>query len=344
MIAIRADANAKIGTGHMMRCFAIARELVQQGEDVMFLTADTEPERLIYEAGFKQISLHTDWKRLEDEIPKINTVLKTIHAKGLLVDHYGVSEQYFQKLDCLVSTACLDDFGTSAYPVDLLINYNISTDLTDYEQLYEGYPTIKLLGPCYAPLRQEFQKRTLPPIREQIANILMTTGGTDPFGISALLAKEILQSETWKSCKLYLIVGRYYENQMELSKLAKAYPNLILCEQVCAMSKWMLQCDVAISASGMTVYELCACGLPAVIVSFVDNQLQIRECFGRKGVMMDAGDIRTQTDKGIKAMLQGLDTVKTQEKRRELRRKMLQITDGQGAYRIANQLLQFRLE
>jgi hypothetical protein len=55
--------------------------------------------------------------------------------------------------------------------------------------------------------------------------------------------------------------------------------------------------------------------------------------------MVDAGDIRRQNDKGKRAILQGLECLKDEEKRRELRGKMRQITDGQGANRIAKQLL-----
>ncbi len=38
-LVIRADANTKIGTGHVMRCLALAEARQETGGDVYFLTA-----------------------------------------------------------------------------------------------------------------------------------------------------------------------------------------------------------------------------------------------------------------------------------------------------------------
>ncbi len=40
MIGIRVDGNAHIGTGHLMRCLAIARKLGELGRNPIFFTID----------------------------------------------------------------------------------------------------------------------------------------------------------------------------------------------------------------------------------------------------------------------------------------------------------------
>ena len=37
---IRADASARVGLGHLMRCVAIAEEVVSRGADVRFVVAE----------------------------------------------------------------------------------------------------------------------------------------------------------------------------------------------------------------------------------------------------------------------------------------------------------------
>lgn len=38
------------------------------------------------------------------------------------------------------------------------------------------------------------------------------------------------------------------------------------------MSELMQQCDMAVSAAGSTLYELCACGMPTITYVLADNQ------------------------------------------------------------------------
>ena len=47
MIYVRADGNGKIGMGHIMRCIAISREVVEMGEEVTFILAGEEAREIV---------------------------------------------------------------------------------------------------------------------------------------------------------------------------------------------------------------------------------------------------------------------------------------------------------
>ena len=70
MIVIRADANSKIGMGHVMRCTAIADRLREKGEQVCFLVADENPVPLLQGKGIPCHVLHTDYSHMEEETRK----------------------------------------------------------------------------------------------------------------------------------------------------------------------------------------------------------------------------------------------------------------------------------
>lgn len=53
---IRVDGNSVIATGHIMRCLAIADAFKIRGEDVVFVTADRYPEKIINLRGYKVIT------------------------------------------------------------------------------------------------------------------------------------------------------------------------------------------------------------------------------------------------------------------------------------------------
>ena len=341
MIVFRVDANTQNGTGHIMRCLAIAKELVAWGEKVVFITADEYPTVLIKQEGFCHVVLKTDWMRMEEEIAELLLVLDMSQADLMIVDSYYVTPDYFKQIRKSVAVAYFDDFAREAFDVDVIINYNIFSDMLTYGRLYRGYATELLIGTQYVPLRDEFCFIKPPPIREQIANILITTGGTDPLKISQMLAERILQDAHFDRVRIHVAVGRYYCNTLELGELSRRYPQFIIHENVRHMSELMLRCDIAVSASGTTLYELCACGIPSVIFSFVDNQTQIRECFGKSGAMIDCGDFRNWEKKCLKNIIQALKTLECPQKRTELRTKAMSITDGQGALRLTAHLAGF---
>ena len=86
MICIRADANEKIGTGHVMRCMAIADAMKQCGQQVCFLIADKEGSRLLKNRNQQYLVLDTDYTALEEELP----VLRRIFSGGQLLCHAGI--------------------------------------------------------------------------------------------------------------------------------------------------------------------------------------------------------------------------------------------------------------
>ena len=61
MIYIRADANDKIGIGHMMRCFSIAQALRKRGTEATFFVADRSSAKMAAEAGFGYVCLNSDY-------------------------------------------------------------------------------------------------------------------------------------------------------------------------------------------------------------------------------------------------------------------------------------------
>lgn len=60
------------------------------------------------------------------------------------------------------------------------------------------------------------------------------------------------------------------------------------------IEKYMMEADIAISAGGSTLYELCAIGTPTISYSFADNQLDNVTKFAEDGLIAYAGDARYQ--------------------------------------------------
>ena len=103
ILYIRVDGNEQIGTGHIMRCLAIAETLRRNKTDVVFIVADTRSESLILNKGFKTICLNTIWNKLDSEIEIIAQILVEENIRKLLIDDYFVTENYLKRLSDLTN-------------------------------------------------------------------------------------------------------------------------------------------------------------------------------------------------------------------------------------------------
>ena len=96
----------------------------------------------------------------------------------------------------------------------------------------------------------------------------------------------------------------------------------------------------AVSATGSTLYELCASQTPSVIYILADNQISGAREFERQGVMRCVGDIREMgADRLAISLLD--EAVKLAENYGERKRIALAqraLADGNGAKRIIKEL------
>lgn len=366
MVVIRADANSKIGMGHVMRCLSVADALLKRGEEVLFVTADDTPVPLLTKKGIPYCVLHTDYADMEAELPELWEVLRelpqgaespdaTLAQKNtsILVDSYYVTEKYLAALKKRITTIYMDDIYAFSYPVDMLINYNIYGEEMGYEKDAAFADTKLLLGANYVPLREEFsagagyvQSRkelslgaaNVPPAEE--GGILITTGGSDSFNLAGQLLMEAMKYDALKEKKYHVVSGSLNPHIGELQALAQKHENIHIHCNVTNMAELMAESEVALSAGGSTLYELCAMGVPVIAFSFAENQERLVQTFVKRGIAQYGGNYRTDGNKMIQNTIAGLQKLCGDEAlKTEYRRKALQLVDGRGAERIAEALL-----
>ena len=350
-IYIRVDGNDTIATGHVMRCLSVAAQLRNLGLSAIFLTADDNPSELIHSREFPSIILNTLWNDLDSEADVICEFLEVQHAKVLLLDSYQVTEKYLSRLSQVVNVIYIDDLYAFPYPVHSLINYSVWTDRNRYLQMYTtavpnllyttAVPNL-LLGGGYIPLREEFAytPRTIQP---EISNILLTMGGTDSYNVMGKLLRMAAHIPEFDGLQFHAIIGIFHQHKEDLLSLADTCPNIHLHENVRNMSYYMRLCDIAVSAGGSTLYELCACGTPTICLEIADNQSG-SEVWEAHDYMLYAGNIALDEKKCLETCLAHILTYSMDyelRKRHSIRCQSL--VDGDGAKRIAEYIRQSSL-
>jgi UDP-2,4-diacetamido-2,4,6-trideoxy-beta-L-altropyranose hydrolase len=339
MFYIRADGNSAVGMGHVMRCLSIA-EAAYNSKAIkpVFITSDDGCKTMISDRGFDSIVLGTDYKDMESELDSLSKLLSKEDI--ILVDSYQVTAKYYRKLRKLCRTACLEDMG-EPYPVDILINYNIYAPHLKPSYLngkdLSLRPDNVYLGLEYMPLREAFRADMEYKLRDRITDVMITTGGSDPLYATGTILDKLVSIP---NITLHAVSGPFNKNADRLKAEYGNNKNIIIHENLKDLKALMKSCDVVITATGSTIYEVSALGVPMICFYFAENQRQGAEEIEKLTDIVNAGCFALDGDATAenirKALLKCIDdydyrnTIHTQEKK---------LVDGNGAYRIADRLI-----
>lgn len=340
ILYFRADGGGETGIGHLMRCFTIADACREKGLQAVFVAADEGAEAMALERGYPCRVLNTDYRDMNSELPKLLPVLRG--CAPVVMDSYFLTEPYVNALrGSGHPVVWMDDLAEHEFSVDVRINYNLYAeqpeDGEESEHSSKTDGSLDLLGPSYAPVRPSFL-RTGAFVRERIGKVLVLTGGSDPLGAGLFFAR--LLTKQLPDAEILVVIGPYAEEKEVLRAYAEREKRVELMEGCSDLSDVMRRCDLAVTAAGSTLYELCASGLPGIVYYIADNQRMGAEAFARRTGAVNLGDFRSdsfraEAEKKLEAALRGLYT---ESGRQNLAKRMKELVDGHGAVRIAEKL------
>ena len=308
-LLIRADANAHMGTGHIMRCLALAQVWMDSGGEAIFLTACQREDlnvRLIAE-GAEVRSMAAAPGSDEDAEETRDTALRS-GASWVVLDGYHFSGAFQEcvRREC-VRVLAIDDYGHAGhYAADLVLNQNLHAK----EELYHDRKayTRLLLGTRFAMLRREFRrwrgwKRDVPTVAHKV---LVTLGGSDPFGVTRKVI-EALGLVGLPGLEAEVVVGGGHSHSGELEALAKrAGAAVRLGSNVTNMPELMAWADVAVAAGGTTTWERAMLSLPGLVIVLADNQQDLATASEQVGIGWNLGSHQSLTASALAAALRRL--------------------------------------
>lgn len=338
-VAIIADGNSEIGMGHIMRCSAIADALQSIGFSSLFITSDEEAEAQIAELGYDSECLHSDYRLLAEQDEGIIDCLKSKCVSFAFFDSYYSSNSLFEAVSREVPVGCFG-YGKKYFQgMQLIVPYGISSDRQWYDSSFDAEKTQVLFGSQYVPLKKAFWSTPKKNMNKKPERLLLTSGGTDPLGITQALVKKI--RSTGNEIALDIVVGQFYDVKA-LKTACDDILNISFHEGMTDLSRIMSEASLSISAGGMTLYELMASSVPTIAYAFVDNQLGNSLLDG--GVVW-CGDIRKNGNIDETAVVNIVTKLNnlmiSPEDCKQLVERGRSICDGHGAERIAKAIKDF---
>ena len=277
---IRADANTQIGTGHVMRCIALAQAWQDQGGTVTFL-GRCESEALrqrIIDEGFDFIPIekpHPDPSDLEETLKSLLAIRNPQSAirNWLVLDGYHFTPDYQRQIKKAGHRLLvIDDMAhLDHYHADILLNQNVHASKLHY---FCDRDTLKLLGCEYVLFRREFLKykswrRQIP---NKAKNVLVTMGGSDPDNVT-LKVIEALNTLNTPGIEVKIVVGPSNPHFPKLRDVVRHAPCAMDCvKNETHMPELMAWADLAVTAGGSTCWELAFMGVPFIVLVLAENQ------------------------------------------------------------------------
>lgn len=341
-LLIRCDADTQIGSGHLMRCLALAQAWQAEGGTVTFLSRCESDalRRRIRSAGLNFASMdepHPDASDLRQTLGLLEQ-LATVQAAGcwLVLDGYHFDSVYQQSIRAAGHRLLVvDDMAhLPHYHADLVLNQNIHAERLTY---HCDSDTELLLGSDYSMLRPEFQswrgwQRETPHVARKV---LVSLGSGDPDNVTLKVIQALQQTEI-SNLEARVVVGPANQHLETLRKATAHSTSIELLVDVTQMAELMAWADLAVSAGGSTCWELAFMGLPSVVVVLAENQIGTAQGLDEVGAVLNLGWYeRISVEQIRKALCQ---LMRAPAVLGEMSRRGQELVDGDGVKRLVSKL------
>ena len=271
-LLFRADGNATIGLGHLVRLLALADQLRGLAPSLFLVREPTAAvAQLLAAAGWAVQALPASQPLAAEADWLANHLLRPTDV--LVLDGYGFDQRYQQRLR---SSGCglvyIDDLRAWPVVADVLINHSPGVVVTDYQITTQ---TTFLLGPAFSLLRPPFLAAAAPPQPvASLASALVCFGGADPLRLTARTLRALLAVPQLR--RLGVLVGGAFGDASSLQELAEehseceitVYRNLGAAELVALLQEY----DVAVVPASTVLIEALVLGRPVITGYYADNQ------------------------------------------------------------------------
>lgn len=318
---IRADGGTGIGMGHIMRTLVLA-DLLKQHVDIIYVCNKDYITgiQFLREKGYDVLSFMKD-NLLEELI--------SIEAACLLTDNYEIDQDYVSKVrNHFKVVGYIDDNALLTYEADFILNQNFGAQYIDYNV---NNDCELFLGSEYLLVREAFRNKSIKTVRNGVKQVLITVGGSDDLN----LMSKLLQMVWDMDFKFNIVVGPMFPYEQDMIIKYGGLKNIVIHKQP-DMTILMLECDMAISSCGSTLYELGLLGIPTIGISIADNQIPLANRMHSEGLIEYVGEINTLKAGILRENL--LELAKDYGKRNTMNRLNQEMFNARGAERAAKRI------
>lgn len=320
-VVILTEGGKDFGYGHVARCSSIHQAFQHYDVSPKFIVNGDESVSSI----LSDIDMEfADW---------LNDFSVIDGADIVVVDSYYADLDFYERLSNNIPLVVyIDDNNRLEYPGGIVVNGTLDTSNMNYSKREN---IIYLTGNKFIPLRKDFWNILKLKINESIENILITMGGNDLRNLTPKLLE--LLNDNFPKINKKVIIADSFDNVSEIESLKNDSVELIYSPDSSEIIKTMGSVDLAISASGQTLYELACIGVPTIAIGIIDNQKNNIKNWINQGFIEYAGC--WNDDNLLKNVLDKINYLKNKDIRYDKRLLGIRAVDGKGSLNIVKNVL-----
>lgn len=263
-LVFRADASPDIGTGHAMRCSAIAEEAIAQGIDCI----------LVGSLGGVQW-LETRYADINCRVIPIGDFPKSRSNDVLIIDSYALSsDDNFITQHSWESRVDIVDELTPVRDSDLFIHLGLDS------QWFKADRTKFLFGPKFIPIRKSITK-SVAGKRKELSKLVIFGGGTDTHGFAKVMSRELHGLYGFDKA-IFFSAEREYIEEIDSRFRVIPFGDTLDLE--------LIDADLVFTTASTSGIEVIVRELPLGVACSVDNQTAFYEALSNAKVAQKIGE------------------------------------------------------
>lgn len=296
-VVIRADASSQIGSGHVMRCIALAESLIEKRHEVVFVCAPLFGNliEVLRERKFEVWPLSSEINCKGDDSwdwnSDANDTLQLIGRHGrevdwFFIDHYQLDSRWHALVSASgAKIAVLDDLANRKCFCHIIIDQNSISKIHDNYRLLVPARCVRLMGAKYTLLRKDIRQvakqRALQKYSFVGEGILVVFMGGADAGNNTLSVLKAIDIDSLRYA-LHVLIGPM--NPWASDVMAWCRSNDVeFSIALSSVGDLLNKARAAIVACGMFAVELQALEIPCILVPVSDIQNAVAHYFCEHG-------------------------------------------------------------
>jgi spore coat polysaccharide biosynthesis predicted glycosyltransferase SpsG/L-amino acid N-acyltransferase YncA len=320
-VYILTEGGKDFGYGHVARCSSIFQAFKHYTVFPKFIVnGDESINSILSEIDVQFV----DW---------LNDSSVIDNADIVVVDSYYADLDFYDRISNNIPLVVyIDDNNRLEYPKGIIVNGTLDVSNMNYSKRENiNY----LTGNKFIPLRKDFWNIPKLKINDSIENILITMGGNDLRNLTPKILE--LLNDNFQGVNKKVIITDSFDNVSEIESLKNDSVELIYSPDSSEVINTMSSVDLAISASGQTLYELACIGVPTIAIGIIDNQKNNIKNWINQGFIEYAGC--WNDNNLLNNILDKINYLKNKSIRYDKRLLGIQAVDGKGSLNIVRNIL-----